>query len=250
MSISPELALAAAAAIGDKALQEQTKELLELRLQLQESRKVEITGRGGRPVYARGQFEDGEYRDRDEGSSSSSITTTTTSSLVPLFYSSRSWWDVQLTLCEENDGISLINLQHLEIRLGGIVYATTAKDEVEGNDVIIIDDNTIRPPDTSRNVTIPIQSGGGCRNATLTLDLRNMPEPPWKMLKSAISYNQTENNLDDLIDVFDILSSSRQLPQRLPDQVADVVSISFDTISVRSMLLCLMRTKRKPMVME
>lgn len=250
MSISPELALAAAAAIGDKALQEQTKELLELRLQLQESRKVEITGRGGRPVYARGQFEDGEYRDRDEGGSSSSTATTTTSSLIPLFYSSRSWWDVQLTMCAENDGISLINLQHLEIRLGGIVYATTSKDEVEGNDVIIIDDNNIRPPDTHRNVTIPIQSGGGCRNATLTLDLRNMPEPPWKMLKSAISYNQTENNVDDLIDVFDILSSSRQLPQRLPDQVADVVSISFDTNSVRSMLLCLMRTKRKPMVME
>ncbi|KAL7426599.1 hypothetical protein ACHAXM_001124 [Skeletonema potamos] len=242
MSISPELALAAAAAIGDKALQEQTKELLELRRQLAESRKVEITGSGGRPVYARGQFEDGEYRDRDEGGSS---TTATTSSLIPLFYTSRSWWDVQLTICEENDHISLINLQHLEIRLGGIVYATTSKDEVNGNDVIISEDNNHRPPESSRNVKIPIQSGGGCRNATLTLDISDMPEPPWKMLKSAISYNQNENNLDELIDVFDIMSSSRQLPQRLPHQVADIVSISFDTNSVWTMLLCLME-RRKP----
>jgi hypothetical protein len=221
--ISPELALAAAAAIGDKALQEQTTELLELRRQLAESRKVEITGSGGRPIYARGQFEDGEYRDEStiEG---------------------ESWWDVQLTMCEDkNDGISLLNLQHLEIRLGGIVYATTSKDEVEGNDVIILDNNN----NNSRNVTIPIQSGGGCRNATLSLDLRDMPEPPWKMLKSAVSYNQTENNFDELIDVFDIMTSSRQLPQRLPNQVADIVRISFDTDSVRTMLLCLME-RRKP----
>ena len=37
MSISPELALAAAAAIGDKALEDQTKELLKLKTQLAES---------------------------------------------------------------------------------------------------------------------------------------------------------------------------------------------------------------------
>ena len=68
-----------------------------------------------------------------------------------------------------------------------------------------------------------------------------MPEPPWKMLKSAVSYNQMENNRDEeLIDVFDIMASSRQLPQRLPNQIVEVYSVSFDTASVRSMLLCLM----------
>mmetsp|Transcript_12845 Transcript_12845/g.21768 ORF Transcript_12845/g.21768 Transcript_12845/m.21768 type:complete len:244 (-) Transcript_12845:242-973(-) len=237
MSISPELALAAAAAIGDKALQEQTKELLQLKRQLAESRKVEITGSGGRPVYAKGQFEDGEYRDRDEGVDDAASTSS--------FYSSRSWWDVHLTMCDENVGLFLINLQHLEIRLGGIVYATTSN-EVEGHDVIILDNNCSdgnndRSPKRSRNVMIPIQSGGGCRNATIQIDLKDMPEPPWKMLKSAISYNQNQSEyvFGELIDVFDIMISSRQLPQRLPEQVAELVGISFDTSSVRSMLSCL-----------
>ena len=243
MSISPELALAAAAAIGDKALQEQTKELLQLKRQLAESRKVEITGSGGRPVYAKGQFEDGEYRDGYEGVDDAASTSS--------FYSSRSWWDVHLTMCDENVGLFLINLQHLEIRLGGIVYATTSNDEVEGHDVIMLDNdcndgNNDSSPKRSRNVMIPIQSGGGCRNATIQIDLKDMPEPPWKMLKSAISYNQNQSEyvFGELIDVFDIMISSRQLPQRLPEQVAELVGISFDTSSVRSMLSCL-RDERK-----
>ncbi len=210
MSISPELALAAAAAISDKALQQQTKELLELKRQLAESRKVEITGSGGRPVYATGQFEDGK-----------------------LFNSSRSWWDVDLTMCEGDDEIFLTDLLGLEIRLGGIVYATLSEDEVQGHNVIIFDDNS------DRNVIIPIESGRGCRNATMQIDLRDMPEPPWKLLKSSISYNLTESNVDALIDVFDILTGPRQLPMRLPDQVVDLIGISFDCSSVQSMLSCL-----------
>ena len=245
MSVSPELALAAAAAIRDHALREQTFELLELKRQLAESRKVEITGTGGRPVYARGQFEDGAYRDEDD-------TTTSTLSSTS-FYSEKSWWDVQLTKCEEvsnNNDITLHNLQHLEIRLGGIVFATTSKEEVEGHDVLLLDDNNNNSNNNNsdssesccRNVTIPISSGPeGCRNATLQINLIDMPEPPWKMLKSAVSYNQMENNRDEeLIDVFDIMASSRQLPQRLPNQIVEVYSVSFDTASVRSMLLCLM----------
>eukprot|EP00984_Skeletonema_dohrnii_P014466 scaffold6088_cov140-Skeletonema_dohrnii-CCMP3373.AAC.4 len=152
-----------------------------------------------------------------------------------------------LTMCDENvDNLFLINLQHLEIRLGGIVYATTSNDEVEGHDVIILDNdcndgNNDSSPKRSRNVMIPIQSGGGCRNATIQIDIVDMPEPPWKMLKSAISYNQNQSEyvFGELIDVFDIMISSRQLPLRLPEQVAELVGISFDTSSVRSMLSCL-----------
>lgn len=245
MSVSPELALAAAAAIRDHALREQTFELLELKRQLAESRKVEITGTGGRPVYARGQFEDGAYRDEDDTTTASPTSSTS-------FYFEKSWWDVQLTKCEEvsnNNDITLHNLQHLEIRLGGIVFATTSKEEVEGHDVLLLDNNSNISNNNSdssesccRNVTIPISSGPeGCRNATLQINLIDMPEPPWKMLKSAVSYNQMENNRDEeLIDVFDIMASSRQLPQRLPNQIVEVYSVSFDTASVRSMLLCLM----------
>ena len=213
MSISPELALAAAAAIGDKALEDQTKELLELKRQLAESRKVEVTGRGGDPVYATGQFEDGRYRHTDG---------------LPL-----SWWDVDVTFCEPIAGIPLASLQHLEIKLGGIVYATTAGDEVRGHDITILDSDDF----PARNVIIPITSGGNCRNATIQIDLRDLPEPPWKMLRSVIAYNQTENNVDALIDVFDILTSPRQLPMRLPNQVVDLISISFDTSCVQSLLL-------------
>ena len=217
MSISPELALAAAAAIGDKALEDQTKELLKLKTQLAESRKVDITGIGGSPVYATGQFEDGKYRHTDGFS--------------------RIWWNVDVTFCEPIGGITLEILQHLEIRLGGIVYATTADDEVQRHRIITLDSDHF----PGRNVIIPITSVGNCRNATIQIDLRDLPEPPWKMLRSVIAYNQTENNVDALIDVFDILTSSRQLPQRLPNQVVDLISISFDTSCVQSLLFALGR---------
>ena len=64
------------------------------------------------------------------------------------------------------------------------------------------------------------------------------------MLRSVIAYNQTENNVDALIDVFDILTSPRQLPQRLPNQVVDLISISFDTSCVQSLLFALGRWKK------
>ena len=231
MSISPELALAAAAAIGDKALQDLTKELLELKRQLAESRKVEITGSGGFPVYASGHFEDGKCRNRNELVGDRAIS---------ISFSRSSWWDVPVTMCEGYAGIFLNDLQHLEIRLGGIVYAATrsANEEVQGCDVRILDNDSINGlRRTCRLMIIPIQSGGGSRNATIQIDLRDMPEPPWKMLKSAISYNRTECNIDALIDVFDMMTSSRELPMRLPNQVADIISISFDTNSVEPLLL-------------
>ena len=62
MSVSPELALAAAAAIRDKALEEQTQELLQLREQLRASQEVTVTGPMGTPVYYRGSFQEGNFR--------------------------------------------------------------------------------------------------------------------------------------------------------------------------------------------
>lgn len=234
MSISPELALAAAAAMGDKALQDQTKELVELKRQLAESRKVEITGSGGIPVYASGQFEDGYYRDRDELVGNRGLVG---DRAISVFFSCSSWWDVPVTMCEGNAGIFLNDLQHLEIRLGGIVYAVTTprNEEVQGYDVRMLDnDSNNGSPRRFRRVIIPIRSPP--RIATIQIDLRDLPEPPWKMLKSAVSYNRTECNIDALIDVFDMLTSSRQLPMRLPYQVADIISISFDANSVQSLL--------------
>ena len=125
--------------------------------------------------------------------------------------------------------------------MGGIVYATTAGDEVRGHDITILDNDSDDSPRRSRNVIIPLKSGGNCRNATIQIDLRDLPEPPWKMLRSVIAYNQTENNVDALIDVFDILTGPRQLPMRLPNQVVDLISISFDTSCVQSLLFALGR---------
>ena len=214
MSVSPELALAAAAAIGDKALHEQTKELLELRRQLAESRKVEVTGMGGFPVYAVGQFEDGSYKDLSE---------------YDLY---GDWWAVNMTMCEGEEARPLIlhELKNLEVSLGGIVYVTT--NEVDGQGV-----TDFQSPNTSRAVNIPFTSSRSRNYAHLSLDLKEMPEPPWMMLKSAVTYNQEQENYEDWIDIFHMMTDSRQLPQRLPDQKAVILCIAFDaTGGVRSTL--------------
>lgn len=226
MSISPELALAAAAAIGDKALHEQTKELLELRRQLAESRKVEVTSRGGSTVYAVGQFEDGILVISFETN--------------PFFYENfmgsnqnsnncNYMWNVQMTMCEgeEIPPLPLNELQNIEIRLGGIVYATA--DEVKGENV---------RDSQGRTVSIPFDGFQGGNRAFLSLGLIDMPEPPWMMLKSAVTYNRNQilQNEEDLIDIFHMMTDSRQLPQRLPNQKVDILCVAFHRSSVGSML--------------
>eukprot|EP00578_Thalassiosira_sp_NH16_P030083 CAMPEP_0181076908 /NCGR_PEP_ID=MMETSP1071-20121207/667_1 /TAXON_ID=35127 /ORGANISM="Thalassiosira sp., Strain NH16" /LENGTH=199 /DNA_ID=CAMNT_0023158115 /DNA_START=48 /DNA_END=644 /DNA_ORIENTATION=- len=58
---SPDLAMLVAATIRDRAVLEQLDEIRSLKSQLRSAQRVEITGPNGSPVYARGNFADGDF---------------------------------------------------------------------------------------------------------------------------------------------------------------------------------------------
>ena len=217
MSVSPTLALAAAAAIGDNALMQQTKELIELKKDLDASQEVEITGRMGRPVYARGKFQDGDFREN--------------AGLIPPGV----LWEVHLVADEAfQNGISLRNFDEMEIRLGGVVFATTSA--VVGTKVRVRG----AASNTSRDdLFCPIYSGEHRRDnriAWMAINFNNLPEGPWKHLQSCATFNSRVENDRQRDDIFHKISHPTQFPRRLPGQTAHVTSISFHGASVMKLI--------------
>lgn len=222
MSVSPELALAAAAAIGDKALEQQTNELIALRKQLHAAYEVEITGMMGTPIYARGSFQDGNFRE--------------TVGLSPPGV----LWEVKLANEEEFEaGIPLRNFGTdnniiMEIRLGGVVFATTR--------AVIGTNCRVRGAGSNTNrddVFCPINSGEQNwrynRVAWMAINFRSLPAGPWRHLQSVAAYNNSVT-IDRLDDIFHKISHHTQIPGRLPGQSADVTSICFHAASVTKMI--------------
>lgn len=226
MSVSPELALAAAAAIKDKALEEQTLELIELREALRASQEVEVTGRLGSPVYCRGTFSDGDFRDLCGGGADLVPT-------VPL-------WEVKLINEREYEGG--IPLQcfwsDMEVRIGGVVYATTSA--AVGTACRV---RGAGSSDSRDDVFCPISSGDSeyNRNVWMAINFRSLPEGPWMHLQSCARYN---NSLPtDREDIFHKISHPNgEIAMRIPNQTADVTSVSFNGVNV----LKLIKTVRRP----
>ena len=209
MSVSPELALAAAAAIKDKALEEQTKELLYLREQLHASQEIEITGRGV-PVYCRGSFQDGNFRESN----------------MSIHNSRETYWEVTFECTDSYaDGIPLRNFwEDMEIRIGGVVWTTTAK--VSGRLCRV--SGAVRGAASSEiraDIVCPILPDQTATISWMEINFRSLPEGPWKYLRSCAMFN--EQAFTDLEDLFHKISHPTQIPQRLPKQRADVASIMF-----------------------
>jgi hypothetical protein len=98
-----DLAPFVAAALRDKALQDLMVENHALRKQLQCTRRVEITGPNGTPVYARAQFDDGET------------------------YVGGSYWEVKFPKGQQLLACPLAALEGIEIWIAGMLKATFAE---------------------------------------------------------------------------------------------------------------------------
>ena len=215
MSVSPELSLAVASVIKDKALEQQTNELISLRKQLQACHEIEVTGRMGRPVYCRGSFNDGNFR---ELKNEYEIT-----------------WEVKLINETCDNGISLIDLGRLEIRLGGVVYATSSS--VVGTQCKVRG----AASDRSRDDLICFFCSGERdtrynRMGNMHINFRSLPEGPWKQLQSCYLFNCRPENNDNRTDIFDLVTNPSQYPRRIPNQKADATSISFNVGSVLKLI--------------
>ena len=228
MSVSPQLALAAAAAIKDKALEEQTLQLIALQNQLRELQEVEITGRMGRPVYCRGSFQDGDFRSLGRSDD-----------IMDLDMKA---WEVKLENVEL-DGISLLDLGMLEIRLGGVVYATSSAVMGTQCSVRVSGGPTDRvfSGRTFYDLKCFIKSGDDSssrnnRRAWLSVNFRNLPEGPWKHLQSCAKFNNRSENRNERTDIFHYVTDPTQYPRRMPNQKADVTSISFHGRSVLKLI--------------
>mmetsp|Transcript_2585 Transcript_2585/g.5549 ORF Transcript_2585/g.5549 Transcript_2585/m.5549 type:complete len:248 (-) Transcript_2585:427-1170(-) len=218
MSVSPELALAAAAAIKDKALEQQTMELIQLKKQLHASQEVEITGKMGRPVYCRGSFQDGNFRENV--------------GLLPPGV----LWEVKLVNDEAFEaGIPLREFwPDMEIRLGGVVFASTST--VSGTMCKV---RGAASNNSRDDVFCPITSGDEYnrynRIAGMAIDFRSLPEGPWKHLQSCATYNSRVAN-DERDDIFHKISHPTQFPRRIPNQTADITSMCFHATSVLKLI--------------
>ena len=218
MSVSPELAQAVASVIKDKALEQQTNELISLRKQLQACHEIEVTGRMGRPVYCRGSFNDGNFRK------------ITSRSPLP----DHLLWEVQL-INETSDGISLIDLGKLEIRIGGVVYATSSS--VLGTRCRVRG----AASDRSRDDLICLFCSGERdtrynRVGHIHINFRSLPPGPWKQLQSCYLFNCRPENDTNRTDIFDLVTNPSNYPRRIPNQKADVTSISFNVGSVMKLI--------------
>jgi len=205
MSVSPELSLAVASVIKDKALEQQTNELISLRKQLQTCHEIEVTGRMGRPVYCRGSFNDGNFRE----------------------IKNDMFWEVKLINETSDKGISLIDLGRLEIRLGGVVYATSSS--VLGKRCRVRGAASDRSRDDL--ICIFCSGDGGARYNRLGymhINFWSLPPGPWKQLQSCYLFNCRPENDTNRTDIFDLVTNPSQYPRRIPNQKAAVKSISFN----------------------
>lgn len=187
----PNLAKLVAATIRDRVVLEQMEEIRVLRAQLGASHRVEITGTNGTPVYARGCFSKGDFNSVSLQSIENPEDSADETGL---------FWDVGLEMVESSDSktVSLNVLSNIEIRIGGILYVTTA--EVEGTSMAF----GIRPGnkfdlrgerDMTRSAVAEFNTedngAAGGRAALLTFHIRDFPRGHWRSLQSVAMLNRS-----------------------------------------------------------
>ena len=270
--ILPNLANLVAASLRDRVVLEQMEEIKLLKKQLKASRKVEITGKDGTPVYARGDFTKGQFNwDMHSCGQGQDVA----------LGGPGVFWDVGLKMKRFDDEMSipLQNLKHIEIRIGGVLYCTS--EEVEGVNMAL----GIRPGnhfdhkrvfDMKRSVVCefnPEDDSLG-RNAFLTFHMTGFPRDSWRSLQSVAMLNRSnallqqrreeereerrevrqrerfeadlppidDNDWEDSDDEEDEESEpfdvyryiAHSLSRRHPEQRANFTSVSFCVKSVRS----------------
>lgn len=136
----------------DVALLQETNEML--RRRLDDCQAVQVTGPRGHPVYATGSFRDG----RREGG----------------------FWGVDLAAptggSEAVVGIPLSALEDVEVRLGGVVYASALSHDVKAR----MDD---RDWDGEDRKEVPCRLGGPVTGCWLPLRIEGWPRKDWEGLQ-------------------------------------------------------------------
>ena len=160
------------------AVLEQTETIRELRAQLDGCQKVEVTGPNGVPVYAQGSFQDGMFNPDS--------------------------WDVQWYVGLEkvpqkpsSDGtgdkdskgatIPLRDLSKIEIRLGGVLFASASSKEVTGTSPQLCIGNKFDGDNLTRSIVFRFGVEG--RDAWLTFHFRGLPKEAWTNLQSVALNN-------------------------------------------------------------
>lgn len=166
-------------------IEHQQKEIEKLREQLTKSKRVEITGEGGSPVYATGSVQDGHWR----------------SSYGRL-------WEVSLEMARPHDDdvegsevsipsiiIPISALEGIEIRLGGVLYASATSHHVDGSMTEHDWDN-----DMGKEVWLHF---GGDVGAWLPIRISDWPRSHWSIMKDLD--DASRRNDTQPLDVFDTL---------------------------------------------
>ena len=176
----PNLAKLVAATVRDRVVLEQVDAISSLEAQLGALQRVIISGSNGSPVYARGCFSKGDFN----AVSLKNLETEDESADERCFF-----WDVGVKMVDDKK-IPLAKLSNLEIRIGGVVYVTTA--EVEGTQCAF----GIRPGNTfdlrgkrdmTRSAVVEFNTEddgtSGRRAALLTFHMPDFPRGHWRSLQ-------------------------------------------------------------------
>jgi hypothetical protein len=246
--VLPALARFVGATIRDKVVLDQLEEINALKSQLEATRRVEITAPGGHPVYASGSFALGDFDDEahDEDGNVGTV------------------WSVGLTTLSDrktrDPTIPMHQMSNIEIRIGGVLYATS--EDVDGTRIAL----GIRRgnpfdwcrPDGSRRKgamhrSVVCQFGGEDKTAFLTFHLHHFPNGPWRSLRSLNMSNRSIAILNELreeledeeepmsraMDMYHHITDS--LAYKHPGQRVEMTSISFCVASVREAIGSLRR---------
>ena len=159
------------------------EQLIALKSQLESTRRVVITGPAGSPLLAQGNFANGEFDTKavDEDGSCGIL------------------WSVGLTTVSDRNTadstIPMHQLSHIEIRIGGILFATS--EEIDGTKIALgirhgNKFDTCRP-DGSRRKDVMTRSAV-CEfdsKAYFTFHLQNFPDADWRSLRSLNMHNRS-----------------------------------------------------------
>ncbi|KAL3800586.1 hypothetical protein ACHAWO_009830 [Cyclotella atomus] len=250
------LACLVSATIRDKVVLDQMNEIAALKSQLASTRLVEITGPAGSPILASGSLADGEFNTEacDEDGDCGVL------------------WSVGLyhnTTSSKNMGaVPMHQLANIEIRIGGVLYATS--DDIDGTKIAL----GIRKGNTFDIQESSSSSGGIDKKqkkcirgmhrsavceftnlAYLTFHMTNFPRGEWRSLRSLNMHNRSisirneeraelgeeEEEESEAMDMYSYITE--RLAVQHPRQMCEISSVSFCVENLKDAIGSLRRGK-------
>ena len=178
-----------------------------LREQLDHSQHIQITGPHGEPVYAAGSFRDGRWLLKRGG-----------------------LWGVDLSMAtsthDDDDGsgsagsevvVPISALEDIEIRLGGIIYATATSHDVYAQ-------MEEQDWDDSTRKEVLCHLGGPVTGAWLAVRIDGWPQSHWSVVQKR-DFSRRSNEYRENLDVFEVLLED--VPDLYPEATISFHRLSF-----------------------